>query len=277
MFEIQSMFFLNSPQHFLPSKPLENQSKPFDGRKNQIMWKKRPDGKNANLLLFFTVDVLKIGSFLVYNISRAELSQAPPPWVKSSWVKLSWEKPRWAESSCVKPRWVNYLSLYLCNIEKRQVYYGKNAHLNSNPEFPIALLRFPHFFELERDSWSYSNNCHLLTYFPARITYMHKGTRRTLLFPAQQLVMGRSEKRFLGTWTCNLLKNGVLRRQAWTRILNHFLPIYFVYYLVYSLVIVSYSKYTSNLLNLAWHCSTKSRFIHSITILVSWMKIQSRK
>ena len=110
------------------------------------MWKKRPDGKNANLLLFFTVDVLKIGSFLVYNISRAELSQAPPPWVKSSWVKLSWEKPRWAESSCVKPRWVNYLSLYLCNTEKRQVYYGKNAHLNSNPEFPIALHSvFPTF------------------------------------------------------------------------------------------------------------------------------------
>ena len=146
MFEIQSMFFLNSPQHFLPSKPLENQSKPFDGRKNQIMWKKRPDGKNANLLLFFTVDVLKIGSFLVHNISRAELSQAPSPWVKSSWVKLSWENPRWAESSCVKPRWVNYLSLYLSNIEKRQVYYGKNAHLNSNPEFPIALHSvFPTF------------------------------------------------------------------------------------------------------------------------------------
>ena len=53
MFEIQSMFFWFSAPHFLPSKPLENQSKPFDGRKNQIMWKKRPDGKNANLLLFY--------------------------------------------------------------------------------------------------------------------------------------------------------------------------------------------------------------------------------
>ena len=99
MFEIQSMFFLNSPQHFLPSKPLENQSKPFDGRKNQIMWKKRPDGKNANLLLFFTVDVLKIGSFLVYNISRAELSQAPPT---LSQVKLSQAELREAKVSRVQ-------------------------------------------------------------------------------------------------------------------------------------------------------------------------------
>ena len=89
MFEIQSMFFLNSPQHFLPSKPLENQSKPFDGRKNQIMWKKRPDGKNANLLLFFTVDVLKIGNFLAYNTSRAELSQAKMSQAESIEAKLS--------------------------------------------------------------------------------------------------------------------------------------------------------------------------------------------
>ena len=51
---------------FFSCKPLENQSNPFDGRKNQIMWKNAQTGK-MQICWFFTVTFNQTGTVPQYS------------------------------------------------------------------------------------------------------------------------------------------------------------------------------------------------------------------